>query len=148
VKIIVFDNDTTILDILKIFLTNHGHEVQVFPEPHVCSFNLLDDNQCPSTTACADAVLINSRNPTPEFVETLTGLIDKGCKLSLGNRAIMSTSMTDEQASRIRDEDLHVIRKPFRLTEVLEWVNRREQLTKVNQPAELPYAPGQSLRSD
>jgi DNA-binding response OmpR family regulator len=135
VKIIIFDNDITILDMLKIFLTNHGHEVQVFPEPHICSFNLLDDNQCPSNTACADAVLINRRNPTPVFVEALAGLIENGCKFSLRNRAIMSTSMTDELESQIRDEGLHVIRKPFRLAEVLEWINRREQLPEVNQPS-------------
>ena len=123
-KIVIFDNDATNLELLKIFLTGHGHEVQVFPEPHICAFNLLDDNQCPSTTACADAVIINTEDPGSGIIDFLTGLIENGCKLSLHKRAIMSAAMTDEQESQLRGKGLHVIRKPFRLAEVLEWVER------------------------
>lgn len=126
-KIVIFDNDATTLEDLKTFLTGHGHEVQVFPEPHICSFNLLDDNQCPSSMACADAVLINTENPGSGIIEFLTGLIENGCKLSMSNRAIMSAAMTDEQKSRLKSKGLHVIRKPFRLTEVLEWIERGDQ---------------------
>jgi DNA-binding response OmpR family regulator len=127
VKIVIFDNDATTLELLKIFLTRHGHEVQVFPEPHICSFNLLDDNQCPSTAACADAVMINMRTPALVIIDFLTGLMENGCKMSMGNRAIMSAAMTDQQEQQLRDEGLHVIRKPFRLAEVLEWVHRAGQ---------------------
>ena len=123
-KIVIFDNDATTLKVLKIFLTGHGHEVQVFPEPHICSFNLLDDNQCPATTACADAVLINMDKPGPGIIEFLTGLIENGCKLSLRNRALMSAAMTGEQERQLRGEGLHVLRKPVQLCEVLEWLQR------------------------
>ncbi len=122
VKVTVFDNDISTLERLKIFLTKHGHEVQTFPEPHICSFNLLGDNQCPSSTACADAVIVNMKKPTSALVESLTGLIENGCKISLRNRAIMSANMTGGQEEQIRGKGLHVIRKPFRLTELLEWV--------------------------
>ena len=138
VKVTIFDNDISTLERLKTLLTNHGHKVRAFPEPHICSFNLLGDNQCPSSTACADAVIVNMKRPTLSVVEALTGLSENGCKIPLCNKAIMSSAITDEEERQIMGEGLHVIRKPFRLTEVLEWVKQVgagvEAISSVDQP--------------
>lgn len=121
-KVIVFDNDNSTLDLLSVFLTCRGHDAQVFPEPHICSFNLLDDNQCPSSEPCADAVIINMKTPTSEALEALTGLIENGCKLRPANRAIMSAAMSKQQEAEIRGRGFHPIRKPFRLSEIQGWL--------------------------
>ncbi len=121
-KVIVFDNDNSTLDLLSVFLTCRGHDALVFPEPHICSFNLLDDNQCPASEPCADAVIINMKTPTSETLEGLTGLIENGCKIRPANRAIMSTVMTKQRAAEIRGMGFHPISKPFRLSEIVGWL--------------------------
>lgn len=72
-------------------------------------------------------MLINSRTPAPALIESLTGLVENGCQMAMGDRAIMSAAMTAAEEQRLRDEGLHVIRKPVRLAEVLAWVQRAGQ---------------------
>ncbi len=146
VKVTIFDNDRSTLERLKTLLTNHGHEVRAFPEPHICSFNLLGDNQCPSGTACADAVIVNMKRPAASVVEALTGLTENGCKIPLCSKAIMSSTMTDEEETQIRGEGLHVLRKPFRLTDVLEWVEQVGAVVEAISSVDQPGAPVECSR--
>ena len=123
-KVTIFDNDISTLNLLKLFLTNQGHQPQVHTEPFSCALDLFKGNQCPSDSPCADAMIINMRDPTAANLEVLVKRVAQGCKLTNSNKAIMSTCMSGPQEGAIRAMGIHTIKKPFRMADILGWLEQ------------------------
>lgn len=123
-KVIIFDNDVSTLALLKAFLSNAGHQPQVCTEPFNCALILANENQCPADGSGVDAMIINMKSPTTDNLDALLSHIKQECKLSSSNKAIMSTCMTSLQEEAIRTLGFHTIRKPFRLADILKWLER------------------------
>ena len=121
-RVYIFEDDPSILKMLTLYLQNKGHQVQGFLDTYSCPLYELDTCACPPDKPCAEAVLINSRKQHSDNIYFLVKQEKKGCKLTNPNKAVMSTSLTDEQVKKIRESGFSVIKKPFKLIQVEEWL--------------------------
>lgn len=136
-KVMVFDPDVSLRQLLKIFLVGLGHEVQVYKDPSACPiYSNLQDNKCccPRERACADVVFANFKLPTMNAVDFLKLQRARGCKALDANKAVMSASVTRAMEQAMANFGCHHIKKPFRLAEIKEWVEQCKERVVRSRP--------------
>lgn len=124
-KILIFDQDLGLRELLKVYLAGQGHEVQAYKDVTVCPLfrNLQDENcRCSRQQPCADAVLVDLRMPHINAIDFLKLQRQRGCKAADANKAIMSASMTKALEAAIEAFGCHHIKKPFHLTDIKNWI--------------------------
>lgn len=121
-RVYVFEEDPSILDLLMLYLKGQGHQAQGFSSGYNCPLYLLEECECPASKPCADAVLVNTRIPNAESIQVLLDQDRKGCKLPKSNKAVMSASFNVDQEEHIRQHGFSVLKKPFRLTAITSWL--------------------------
>ncbi len=122
-RVYVFDDDPSLLNLLTLYLANKGHQVQGFLHKYSCPLYQLDSCICPVDEPCAEAVIVNTRVANKESLNVLIDQDQKGCKLLRLNKAVMSANVTEAQEGFIRDQGFSVLKKPFRLTTVTSWLD-------------------------
>lgn len=122
-RVYVFEEDPALLDLLMLYLKNKGHQVQGFMEGYKCPLYLLEECICPAEKPCAEAVIVNTREPNEESIQILLDQEQKGCKLNKRNKAVMSTSFTPELQALIEGNGFSIIKKPFRLSALTDWLD-------------------------
>ncbi len=121
-RIYVFEEDPSLLKLLTLFLEKNGHQVRGFPSEYSCPLCQSETDVCFAEKPCADAVIVNTRSPDQEKFQLLIEQNKKGCKLPNINKALMSTTFTDIQKKMICDQGFHLIKKPFRLAAITNWI--------------------------
>ena len=124
-KVLVFDTENSLRELLRIFLSHQGHEVQVFRDPSVCPVyrNLLSEHCCcPRETPCADVVMMDIDMPNISAIDFLKLQRKRGCKALDANKAVMSGSQSSVVHRAMTEFGCHHITKPFRLGEIKRWV--------------------------
>lgn len=123
VRVYLFEEDPSVLNLLVLYLTSQGHQVQSFSNGYECPMYLQEECECPASEPCADAVLVNARVPDQESIQILLDQDKRGCKLPKANKAVMSTSFNVEQQEYVEQQGFHVIKKPFRLKAISSWLS-------------------------
>lgn len=124
-KILIFDQQCGLRELLKTFLSHQGHEILAFQDPTVCPLyrKLLDEQCCcPKESPCADVILADIDMPNINALDFLKLQRRRGCKALDANKAVMSVRMTSALAAAIAEFGCHHIVKPFRLGEIKQWV--------------------------
>jgi len=124
-KILVIDQEQSLRQLLKTFLSQQGHEVEVYSDPTNCPLygTMLNETCCcPSERPCADVVFADIDTPRINAVEFLKLQRSRGCKMLDANKAIMSSHLTGALDRAIAALDCHYIGKPFRLAEIRKWL--------------------------
>jgi len=124
-RILVFDPDVSLQELLCLYLGNLGYDVQSYSDPRLCPlFANLDDEQCccPQQSPCADVVFMDMRMPQISAFDFLQLQRRRGCKALDANKAVMSTSVTKPVKEAMAAFGCNHILKPFRLAEVKCWV--------------------------
>lgn len=67
---------------------------------------------------CADIIITDLRMPVMNGDEFLEIQSQRGCKLDIGNKAIISGVIDENSMHKIEDVGCHLIRKPFKLSEL------------------------------
>lgn len=140
-RILVFEPDNSLRELLHIYLAGQGHEVLAFPDPAVCPLfaNLgAEDSGCPNSSPCGDVVIIDNQMPHISAIDFLKLQRRRGCKALDANKAVMSASMTKQLEEVINEFGCHHIRKPFQLSKINTWVD--ECLKRVVQSRKIPVA--------
>lgn len=125
-RILVFDADNSLRELLRIYLSGHGHEVLAFRDPTLCPlYAQLKAGACccPQDAPCGDVVIIDNKMPHISGLELLKLQRRSGCKLPDANKAVMSASMTRQLEAVIAEFGCHHIKKPFQLVRIKEWVD-------------------------
>lgn len=124
-RILVFDQEHSLRELLKTCLVGQGHEVMAFREPTVCPlYSKLMDKKCAclQDRPCADVIFIDIKMSKIDAFEFLKMQRRRGCKALDANKAVMSASMTKPLETAIAEFGCHHIKKPFRLEEIRKWV--------------------------
>jgi len=121
-RIFVFEENPDLLRLLTIYLKDKGHEVYGYSGPYTCPLYQKDECTCPLDNPCAEAVIVNSRHPYREKLQILIDQDNRGCKLPKFNKAMTSASFTKKDEKKISDLGFTVIKKPFRLSAVNNWL--------------------------
>jgi DNA-binding response OmpR family regulator len=121
-RIFVFEEDASLLNLLTLYLEIKGHQVRGFTDQYSCPLYQSAASVCPADKPCADAVIVNTRCPDQENIQILIDQERKGCKLPGLNKAVISANISEEQDQMICSLGFYVIRKPFRLTTISSWL--------------------------
>jgi len=125
-RILVFEGEQSLRELLHVVLAGAGHKVQAFADPSACPlFNRQEDEgcRCEREQPCADALLSDLDLPRSSALDFLRLQRLRGCKTLDANKAVMSSTLTDELLREIEEFGGGHIKKPFRLAEILAWVD-------------------------
>ena len=124
-RILIFDDSEGIRSLLYGFLNKRGYEVFSFPNPAVCPISHEKTCPCPTGLACSDFILSDLNMPVQQGIDFLEKQKRKGCKCK--NMALMSGDFTESDIVRAKSIGLVLFRKPFSITEILDWIERIEK---------------------
>lgn len=128
-RVLLFEEDLGVRTFLLAFLTRQGYEVMAYqgatampdPEP---------DYRCSHEKPCADVLLMDLRMRSLTAIG-ITGLdlieyrLKNGCQIPPENIALLSGYWTAEYAAPAYELGCQIFEKPFRLTEIQEWLSTR-----------------------
>ena len=124
-RILKFNDSEQIRSLLYDFFNKRGYEVFSFPNPGVCPISHEKICPCPTGESCSDFILSDLNMPVQQGIDFLEGQIRKGCKCK--NMTLMSGDFTENDVLRAKSIGLMLLRKPFGITEILEWIESIEK---------------------
>ena len=120
-RVIVFEDNKAVSDLLRKFLQSFGCEVQAFTDPTVCDAIATSACACPKETACADILITDMMMPNMTGLELLKLQRKRGCKALDANKALVTASCSSQLQIDVEELGSKYINKPFRMSELREW---------------------------
>ena len=133
-RVIILDDEPLILDMMGRFLAQRGYEVVSLTEPVICPLYEKGADGCEQAVACADVVITDLKMPKMSGIELLERQTQRGCKLDIRNKAVMSAHFDEDSMKRIRNLGCAYFEKPFRLSGLSGWLHECEQRIDLSQP--------------
>ncbi len=133
-RVIIFDDEVFILNMLKDFFLMRGYEVLSYSDPtSICPINGKSGDLCSSRDRCSDVMITDFSMPRVNGVELLEAQSRKGCKLDIRNKAVISGYIDDQNRMRVRQLGCTFFQKPFNLPILMEWLAACEQRIDLGQ---------------
>ena len=124
-RILIFDDSKEIRALLHDFFINKGYEVFSFPNPGSCPLFHEKICPCPTGEACSDFILSDLNMPVQQGIDFLEEQLRKGCQCK--NIILMSGDFTEKDVVRAKSIGSMLLKKPFGITEILEWLESIEK---------------------
>ena len=124
-RVLVFDDDESIRQILWYYFDNRGYEVFTFPNPGSCPLCGISPCQCPLEESCSDIIISDLNMPVKRGLEFLEEQLSKGCRCK--NMALMSGDLRPDDIERASSLKIKLFQKPFTIKEIEEWVSEIEK---------------------
>ena len=122
-RIIIFEDDPAITDLLKTALTKIGHHVFIYSEATGCPLSREDSCCCQQDFPCADVLISDIVMPHMTGIDFYKRLRSKGCKVIEANKALMSATTREEYLDEVEELGYKIFTKPFRLKQIAQWLN-------------------------
>ncbi|UCG79275.1 MAG: response regulator [Nitrospirota bacterium] len=132
-RAIVFDDEEMVLSLFRDILEQQDFEVLIYSEPEVCPVYKEKDAECGKDKPCADVLITDLRMPGMNGIELLQKQTERGCLLTIKNKAVITADLSEENGETISDLGCGYIKKPFKLDEIRDWVTdclKRVDLSK------------------
>ena len=140
-RIMIFDDDTKVLELLKDYFSTLNFEVQSFSEPILCP---LSNNTNSCLNPCADIIITDFQMPRINGVELLKHQIQQRCPINIKNKAIMSGSLPDKYVGNMKGLADTFFQKPIRMQELNMWTKECISRNDLSQPlAQIIHKPWQ-----
>ena len=114
-RIIIFDDDAMVLEILKDLFSMLNFEVQPFSEPVLCSLS----NNC--SHPCADIIITDFRMPRINGIDLLKHQAQRRCPINIKNKAIMSGVLPDKYVGSMKEFADIFFQKPIGIQKLNMW---------------------------
>jgi DNA-binding response OmpR family regulator len=121
-RVVVFEKDEALRELLLLFLENKGHQVSAFRDHGECPFYNDENCTCSAEIPCADAMIVNENPFDSHGVDFLERLARKGCRLANTNKAVVGTYMEPADVEVLTQKGYKYMEKPFRLAELHAWL--------------------------
>jgi DNA-binding NtrC family response regulator len=121
-RVLIFDDEKGIRQMLWLLFDNRGYEVFTFPNPTLCPISKEEVCPCGDEKACSDIILSDVNMPVKNGLEFLEEQIKKGCKCN--HIALMSGAFTDESVFKAKSLGVKIFKKPFKITEIINWLDQ------------------------
>ena len=126
-RVIIYDDDTIILDMLGHFFAKRGYEVCSYNRPTVCPPNEGLADSCENLSPCADVIISDYKMPEMTGIELLQRQSKRGCTIDSKMKAIMSGYADEGLMVQCRDLGCRFFEKPFALSELSNWLSECEK---------------------
>ena len=123
-RILIFDDDESIRDMLWRYFDRRGYEVFTFPHPRSCPICEISECTRPLAESCADLIITDLNMPFMRGLDFLQQQRSKGCKVK--NLALMTADLEEADRSRAKELGVTVFEKPFLLADLEKWANEAE----------------------
>ncbi len=133
-RVVIFDDEPLVLNLLENLFMELGYEVFSFSAPKLCPIYEEDVSSCMQESPCADIVISDIDMPRMNGLELIENQKLRGCKLEARNKAVISGFLKDEYKDKIKELGCHYFHKPFELSEILAWVNECEKRINLEEP--------------
>jgi DNA-binding NtrC family response regulator len=130
-RIIIFDDDMMVLELLHNYFVACNYDVQSFSEPISCCC-IKDKGSCQSP--CADILITDYSMPRLTGIEFLDNQTKHGCGIDTRNKAILSGQLPDQHRDKIKRLASTFFQKPVRLRELYEWTTECVGRVDLSQP--------------
>ena len=124
-RVLIFDDENQIRKILWSLFDSRGYEVFTFQNPALCPISTEKVCQCKDEKACSDIILSDVNMPIQNGMAFLEQQVKKGCRCN--HKALMSGAFTEETISKAKKLGLKIFKKPFKLTEIIDWLDEIER---------------------
>jgi DNA-binding NtrC family response regulator len=132
-RVIIYDDETMILDVLGYFFGRRGYEVFSYAEPRVCPV-YADHSRCEGAFPCADVLITDYRMPQMNGLALLRRQKEMGCRLDIRNKAIMSGYLDDSIVAEAQHLGCNFFTKPIKLAELTSWLEECEMRSDLSSP--------------
>lgn len=132
-RAIIYDDDISILGMLKNYISLRGYEVISFSEPVICPVYERHED-CTEVCPCADVIITDFKMPKMSGIELLRQQFRRGCKIDIRNKAVISGYMDDDVKQKIKELGCSSFQKPFKLSELSGWLDECEKRFDLSQP--------------
>ncbi len=126
-RVILFEDNALVLNALETFFRLRGYEVLSYTEPAVCPLYERCTDRCDTLSPCTDIVISDLRMPGMTGIELLQRQSERGCKVDVRNKAIMSAYLSKKYEEIIRDLGFAFFHKAYILRELPDWLSEREK---------------------
>lgn len=128
-RILVFEDDVNIREILVQILTSKGHEVFAYPDPSACPVYNHSTCGCAKNQPCADLLITDINMPNMSGLDLLASQQQKGCQILPPHKAVISADLSGLEREDLKNLHFRAFKKPFRFSELLAWVDECEAHT-------------------
>jgi CheY-like chemotaxis protein len=118
-RILMFEDERSILRPICIFLRAQGYEVFGFTSPENCPIVTGGKCGCTRKRACADILITDMNMPGMTGYELVSMLAEKCHGIPPQNMIVISATMAPEQRESCEDRGCQLLPKPFELGELL-----------------------------
>lgn len=123
-RVIVFEDDPALANLLKHALHSRGHKVSIFSDPTLCPVFKDHKTDCTSKTPCADVIISDQMMPNMTGLDFFKLQRERGCMAYDANKAILTGSaMRADLQEEVNALGYTLFKKPFKVAEVLAWVD-------------------------
>ena len=133
-RAIIYDDEVILLDLYKRWMIQRGYEVLTFSEPKVCPLYDKHSDTCTQEHKCADVVITDFQMPNMTGLEMLQIQQQKGCKLNVKHKAVVSGTIENENKKMIRELGASFFQKPLIIPEFSEWLTECEKRIDLSVP--------------
>ena len=125
-RVMIFDDEPTLLELLELCFAKWGYEVFSYQSPVVCPLNGSSAGSCECLAPCADLVISDFQMPQMTGLELFHLQEQKGCKVDKKMRAIMSGHSDGELLKHCEDLGYRFFEKPFSCSDLSDWLSECE----------------------
>ena len=134
IRVIVIDDEDVILLMFKRWLSKKFYEVLTYKDPTVCPLYKKKTELCMKEFPCADIIFTDIKMPHMSGIEFLQYQSQRGCKLDIKNKAVISGYIDDESRKAIKTLGCSFFKKPLELSLISDWLHECEKRTDLSLP--------------
>jgi DNA-binding response OmpR family regulator len=123
-RVVIFDDEPAIRELLRTVCERRGYEVFTFRNPGLCPLHVMERCPCGPGAFCADLLLCDLHMPEVAGLDFVEGLRAKGC--AGPQIALMSGAWSPAAHARAVRLGCRLFEKPFEIPELLAWLHLAE----------------------
>jgi DNA-binding NtrC family response regulator len=132
-RVNIFDDEVSILRFLREVISLRDFEVVTFDRPVVCPLYGAQADKCLNPKPCADIIMTDYKMPKMTGIEMLHLQAQRGCRVDVRNKAIMSGDPNNKQ-KMIEGVAGAFFQKPFNLHELFVWLDTCKERIDLSNP--------------
>jgi|GEM_PF-426633 len=133
-RAIIIDDDANILKLLKDFFSIRDYDVLTFDSPITCTIYENKLASCANSKPCADILITDYQMPKMTGLELLVQQAQRGCKVDIRNKALMSGNLDAETQNKVKELGHAFFSKPFNFPEFISWIEDCESRIDLSRP--------------
>ena len=121
-NLLIIENEDNVREALGLYTEKLGYKPILISDPLVCRAVKSYGPQCPTKKPCADILLIDNDCPAIEGLRLIELQVEKGCTVDTQRKALMVSTLTDNDQNKAATLGCHVLSKPVTFKALENWL--------------------------